>query len=71
MSSVELKIDKEVAFYSPNAGPHEGKMSEDSDAVYEWIIKRYKEPVEGDDPVALLLQNNHQDQFFLNAKTSS
>ncbi|MEE9525623.1 MAG: hypothetical protein V3V78_03400 [Candidatus Woesearchaeota archaeon] len=59
LSSKELDINEEFVFYSPTAEKHKGKMSHSSqsDAVYEWIINRPEEPVKGEAPVALLLQN--------------
>jgi len=57
ISSEDLKIQKEFVIYSPTAVKHPGKMSNSgkSDAEYYWIIKR-DEPVEGENPVSLLLQ---------------
>jgi hypothetical protein len=57
ISSQDLKIKKNFVIYSPTAVKHPGKMSNSgkSAAEYHWIIKR-NEPVNGENPVSLLLQ---------------
>jgi len=57
ISSEDLKINNDFVIYSPTAVKHPGKMSNSgkSSAEYYWIIKR-DEPVEGENPVSLLLQ---------------
>ena len=58
ISSVNLNTVDDFVIYSPTAIDHPGKMSQNgkSDATYPWMIFRYEEPVEGDNPVTLLLQ---------------
>jgi mannose-6-phosphate isomerase-like protein (cupin superfamily) len=56
LSSDKFDIDEKFVFYSPTAEKHPGKMSKNSNAIYSWIIYRREEPIEGDNPVAMLLQ---------------
>ncbi len=57
ISSEDLRIENDFVIYSPTAVKHPGKMSNSgkSAAEYYWIIKR-DDPVEGENPVSLLLQ---------------
>ena len=64
-NGIYVNGDHQTSFFSSFAKPHpKGKMSggneekwhKHSDATYSWIIERPEEPVDGEYPVAFLLQ---------------